>query len=224
MFTGLIQGLGTISLKSASQLKVHCPSCPFLQQVEIGDSIAVNGICLTVETFDQQSFTVTVSPETLSRSNLEVMANTQAWVNLEPALRVGDKIGGHFVSGHGDGVGTLTEVQDLETSWSLSFQAPESVAAYIVPKGSIAINGISLTVAQCNPSGSLFTVAVIPHTYQSTNLQSLSVGSIVNLEADLLGKYAAKFLQPHHSLASMSPSSDFITLEFLAEHGYGSLK
>lgn len=222
MFTGLIQGLGTISLKSASQLKVHCPHCPFLQQVEVGDSIAVNGICLTVETFDAQSFTVTVSPETLSRSNLEVVAQSQAPVNLEPALRVGDKIGGHFVSGHVDGIGTLTEIQDLESSWELSFQAPDAVAAYIVPKGSIAINGISLTVAHCNPSGSLFTVAVIPHTYQATNLNHLSIGSVVNLEADLLGKYAAKFLQPHQEIRPSQPSydSELITLEFLTEHGY----
>ncbi|MDS3861342.1 riboflavin synthase [Thermosynechococcaceae cyanobacterium BACA0444] len=223
MFTGLIQGLGTISLTSASQLKVHCPNCQFLKAVEIGDSIAVNGICLTVETYDAQSFTVTVSPETLSRSNLKNIAQTQAPVNLEPALRVGDKVGGHFVSGHVDGVGTLTQVEDSEASWELSFQAPKSVAAYIVPKGSIAINGISLTVANCDPSGSVFTVAVIPHTYQATNLKDLSLGSPVNLEADLLGKYAAKFLQPHRD--TEPPNSnyghDLITLEFLAEHGYG---
>ncbi len=222
MFTGLIQGLGTIDLVSSSQLKIYCPSCPFLKQVEIGDSIAVNGICLTVETFDQQSFTVTVSPETLSRTNLESVAQTQAPVNLEPALRVGDKIGGHFVSGHGDGVGTLIEIVELEASWALEFQAPDTVAAYIVPKGSIAINGISLTVADCNLSGTVFSVAVIPHTYQATNLNHLSIGSVVNLEADLLGKYAAKFLQPHRGITEAQPSygNELITLEFLAEHGY----
>jgi riboflavin synthase len=221
MFTGLIQGLGTISWQSGSQLKVYCPGSRFLNTVAVGDSIAVNGICLTVETFDQQSFSVTASGETLARSNLEIAAQTQAPVNLEPALRVGDKIGGHFVSGHGDGVGTLSNIQTLETSWELTFQAPAAVAAYIVPKGSIAINGISLTVADCDPNGRIFTVAVIPHTYQATNLQYLSVGSVVNLEADLLGKYAAKFLQPHLDRAAVASSSnDFITLEFLAEHGY----
>ncbi|AFY59452.1 riboflavin synthase [Synechococcus sp. PCC 6312] len=222
MFTGLIQGLGTISLQANSQLKVYCPSCQFLKTVEIGDSIAVNGICLTVEIYDQQSFTVSVSPETISRSNLKSIAQAQALVNLEPALRVGDKVGGHFVSGHVDGVGTLTEIQELETSWELSFQAPPPVATYIVPKGSIAINGISLTVASYDAIGSSFTVAVISHTYQATNLQYLSVGAPVNLEADLLGKYAAKFQYPHLAPES-SPGRDhdLITLEFLAEHGYG---
>ncbi len=217
MFTGLIQGLGTIDLVSGSQLKVYCPDCQFLQQVEIGDSIAVNGICLTVETFNHQSFTVTVSPETLSRSNLELAAHTQAPVNLEPALRVGDKIGGHFVSGHVDGVGTLAEIYERDTSWELSFQAPDVVAQYIIPKGSIAINGISLTVAHCSSSGDVFGVAVIPHTYQATNLNTVSVGAIVNLEADLLGKYTAKLLQPHISQAS---TVENITLDFLVEHGY----
>jgi riboflavin synthase len=165
---------------------------------------------------------VTASAETLQRTTLNWQAEFGAWVNLEPALRVGDKLGGHFVSGHIDGVGEVQQLTQTDESWEISFSAPSAVAQYLVSKGSIAVNGISLTVSTCNPEGTWFEVAVIPHSFAETNLQFLKPGDRVNLEADLLGKYAAKLLQP--SLNHTRPHSDSgipaITEEFLAEHGF----
>jgi riboflavin synthase len=222
MFTGLIQDLGTLKLADLHRLTVLCPHSPILSDLEIGDSIAVDGACLTVETILDQSFAVTVSPETLSRSTLEMQAETAAWVNLESSLRVGSKIGGHFVTGHIDGVGRVETIAQTDESWEIGFTVPAAIASYIVAKGSIAVNGISLTVADCNPQGSWFKAAVIPHSFANTNLRYLQPGSQVNLETDLLGKYAAKLLQPHLNSSQpdwASPFSD-ITPEFLAEHGF----
>lgn len=222
MFTGLIQGLGQLQLLSPSRLRITCPRVDFLSMVAIGDSIAVDGACLTVEEFDTQGFTVTVSPETLQRTTLGERARRGESVNLEPSLRVGDKLGGHFVTGHVDGVGSLEQSTLLGDSWEMIFRAPQAVAPYLVPKGSIAVNGISLTVASCHPQGEWFSVAVIPHTYQQTTLGVLGVGDQVNVEADLLGKYARQFLAPYHSLDHLpSHSSPEISLEFLQEHGFG---
>lgn len=216
MFTGIIQAIGYLQQQSAHQLLVTAAAAPFLKDIAIGDSIAVDGVCLTVETFDRQSFRVSVSPETLRRTTLGDKAQQGAAVNLEPALRVGDKVGGHFVTGHVDGVGSLQAVTTTGNSWELTFVAPPAVATYIVPKGSIAINGISLTVASCNEQGNEFTVAIIPHTYAQTTLQYLNVGDAVNLEADLLGKYTRKFLS--QSAASVNDSA--IDMAFLQTHGY----
>lgn len=215
MFTGIIQAIGVLQQRSESQLAISATGAPFLKDVAIGDSIAVDGVCLTVETFDATGFTVRVSPETLQRTTLAAKAAAGAMVNLEPALRVGDKVGGHFVTGHVDGVGTVLAIASTGTSWEFTFSAPEAVATYIIPKGSIAINGISLTVAHCNEKGDEFRIAVIPHTYAETTLQFLKVGEAVNLEADLLGKYTRKFLQPQDASTAVE-----IDLAFLQTHGY----
>ncbi|MFN4195847.1 MAG: riboflavin synthase [Thermosynechococcus sp.] len=215
MFTGIIQAMGVLQQRSESQLAITATDAPFLKDVAVGDSIAVDGVCLTVETFDATGFTVSVSPETLQRTTLAAKAAAAARVNLEPALRVGDKVGGHFVTGHVDGVGTVLAITPTGTSWEFTFSAPEVVATYIVPKGSIAINGISLTIAHCNEKGDEFRIAVIPHTYAETTLQFLKVGEGVNLEADLLGKYTRKFLR---LLDSSTPQD--IDLAFLQTHGY----
>ncbi|BCX13394.1 MAG: riboflavin synthase subunit alpha [Thermosynechococcus sp.] len=215
MFTGIIQAIGVLQQRSESQLVITATDAPFLGDVALGDSIAVEGVCLTVETFDATGFTVSVSPETLQRTTLAAKAAAGARVNLEPALRVGDKVGGHFVTGHVDGVGTVLAIAPTGSSWEFTFSAPETVAAYIIPKGSIAINGISLTIAHCNEKGDEFSIAVIPHTYAETTLQFLRVGDGVNLEADLLGKYARKFLQPQNSSTAVE-----IDLAFLQAHGY----
>ncbi len=217
MFTGIIQAVGRVQRLSEHQLHISAPTAPFLKEITIGDSIAVDGVCLTVETFDHSSFRVSVSPETLQRTTLGEKAQQGAAVNLEPALRVGDKLGGHFVTGHVDGVGYLRAIAPTDESWQLTFSAPASVAPYIIPKGSIAINGISLTVATCNDQGDEFSVAVIPHTYAQTTLQYLSVGDALNLEADLLGKYARKFLG--YGTPPLT-AEEAITLEFLQTHGY----
>ncbi|MFN4066010.1 MAG: riboflavin synthase [Thermosynechococcus sp.] len=215
MFTGIIQAMGVLQQRSESQLAITATDAPFLKDVAVGDSIAVDGVCLTVETFDATGFAVSVSPETLQRTTLAAKAAAGAMVNLEPALRVGDKVGGHFVTGHVDGVGTVLAIASTGTSWEFTFSAPAAVAPYIIPKGSIAIDGISLTVAHCNEKGDEFSVAIIPHTYAATTLQFLRVGEGVNLEADLLGKYTRKFLR----LLDSSTLQD-IDLAFLQAHGY----
>jgi riboflavin synthase len=229
MFTGLVQSLGTIQPLGEDRLQVTCfadSSGLILQDLALGDSVAVDGVCLTVEKILPQGFIAIASPETRDRSTLGNAAQT--YVNLETSLRVGSKLGGHFVTGHVDGIGALESALQTSTSWEMTFTTGSAqVARYIVPKGSIAINGISLTVADCNPEGSRFMAAVIPHTYHETNLQYLRPGSWVNLEGDILGKYVEKFLRSNaHPVAQVASnpvlSNDLETLSpaFLAEHGY----
>lgn len=193
-----------------------------MQDLAYGDSIAVDGVCLTVEEVLKDGFIATASPETLRRTTLGDEETAQKYVNLEASLRVGSKVGGHFVMGHVDGVGRMVTAEQTATSWEMTFTASEAIARYIVPKGSIAINGISLTVATYQPELSQFTVAVIPLTYAETNLRYLVPGSLVNLEGDILGKYVEKFLYSgkQNPKAGENSTSDRITPEFLAEHGY----
>lgn len=199
-----------------------------LQDLELGDSVAVDGVCLTVMHLLPQGFTAAVSPETLDRTTLGKTAD-EMLVNLEPSLRVGSKLGGHFVTGHIDGIGYLDSAVRTENAWEMSFRADERVSHYIVSKGSIAVNGVSLTVADCNAIGSWFKVAVIPVTYAETNLRRLQPGDPVNLEGDVLGKYVEKFLrsnQNHPGVMSSEMSSaamsatESLSSSFLAEHGY----
>lgn len=217
MFTGLIQGLGYLQPQGHHQILVRCGTAPF--KLAIGDSVAVDGVCLTVETLVDQGFVVSVSPETVQRTTLSQRLHTHQAVNLELALSVGDRLGGHFVTGHIDDVGVCQGLQQTDTSWELSFVVPDAIARYIVHKGSIAINGVSLTVADCNESGSYFKVAVIPHSFANTNLQDLNPGDQVNIETDVLGKYVAKLLcLPGHS--SSTATVPEITSEFLTTHGF----
>ncbi|MBD2293735.1 riboflavin synthase [Anabaena sphaerica FACHB-251] len=217
MFTGLIQGLGKIKplSKDSWQISFVSHSDAIMQDLAYGDSVAVDGVCLTVEEILKDGFIATASPETLLRTTLSREETQARYVNLETSLRVGGKVGGHFVMGHVDGMGELIAAQQTATSWEMTFAAPDAIARYIVPKGSIAINGISLTVATYQPEHSQFTVAVIPLTYSETNLSHLVPGSWVNLEADILGKYVEKFLSPgkNHHQEDISPA-------FLVEHGY----
>jgi riboflavin synthase len=220
VFTGLIQALGTIAPLNDYQVQIICSPEGrrlILADLAIGDSVAVDGVCLTVETLLSQGFIAAVSPETLSRTTLNHQAMSQIPVNLEPSLRVGSKLGGHFVTGHVDGLGEVLSIVQTAIAWEMVFrlQTP-SLARYIVPKGSIAVNGISLTLAQDQGATESFKVAVIPHTFQNTNLQYLHPGDLVNLEGDILGKYVEGLLrspvqEPEHP----------ITADFLREHGYG---
>lgn len=196
-----------------------------LLDLAIGDSVAVDGVCLTVEEILPQGFVAAASPETLCRTTLGQIQRTAGYVNLETSLRVGSKLGGHFVTGHVDGIGCLQESVQTDKSWEMSFTAPlHQIGRYIIPKGSIAVNGVSLTVADCHPTGSWFKVAVIPHTYAQTNLVYLQTGSLVNLEGDILGKYVEKFLSPKSPSSAvdelMEPSFSELSPAFLAEHGY----
>jgi riboflavin synthase len=230
MFTGLVQAKGTLDYLGSHQLQItyHPDTNPqIFQDLVPGDSVAVDGMCLTVVTILTQGFVAEMSPETMQRTTLQQQEHADAQVNLETSLRVGSKVGGHFVTGHVDGVGYLQSVEQTATSWELGFRVSASaIARYIVPKGSIAVNGVSLTVADCNPSGTWFKVAVIPHTYLHTNLQTLKPGDPVNLEGDLLGKYVEKFLHlgtnASHDLGTPDSINtlDALTPEFLVEHGY----
>jgi riboflavin synthase len=228
MFTGIIQALGHLETIDRYRLRVHyaAETAPLiLGDIDIGDSIAVDGVCLTVETIDPQGFSVSASPETLNRTILADKLNGPM-VNLESSLRVGGKIGGHFVTGHIDGLGHLLSAEETATSWWLRFtiHSPD-LWPLILPKGSIAINGISLTIADCDPQGRWLAAAVIPHTYRTTNLSHLTPNSPVNLEADILGKYVQRLLKISHSNETQGrdpihPDQDSISLDFLAEQGY----
>ncbi|ALF54216.1 riboflavin synthase subunit alpha [Nostoc piscinale CENA21] len=225
MFTGLVQSLGTIKPLGGDSWQITCVSQSsnvIMQDLAYGDSVAVDGVCLTVEEILKDGFIATASPETLRRTTLGLEEIKQRYVNLEASLRVGSKVGGHFVMGHVDGVGRLLTAQQTATSWEMTFTAPEAIARYIVPKGSIAINGISLTVAAYEPELSQFTVAVIPLTYADTNLRYLVPASWVNLEGDILGKYVEKLLYPGKKQSTSSDETGLneITPTFLAEHGY----
>jgi riboflavin synthase len=228
MFTGLVQSLGNLRLLTEDRLEIICISSGtelILTDLAIGDSVAVDGACLTVEQILPQGFIATVSPETLDRTTIGQKNGTSTYVNLETSLRVGGKIGGHFVTGHIDGIGRLISVKATATSWELKFGAPQSLteqwsnylSRYLVSKGSIAVNGISLTIADCDPGGNWFTVAVIPHTYAETNLSQLQPDAWVNLEADILGKYVEKLMLP---LPGGSRQREIITSDFLAANGY----
>ncbi len=240
MFTGLIQALGKIKLLAESQILVSLESSTnsqiILEGLAIGDSVAVDGVCLTVIDILAQGFVAIVSPETLERSILGKISDR--YVNLETSLRAGSKLGGHFVTGHIDGVGCLQSSVETINAWEMKFTAPQTtderwerqIAPYIVPKGSIAVNGISLTVADCDVDGNWFQVAVIPHSFNETNLSHLKPGSLVNIEADILGKYVAKFLRHGSNNYSVLPpalaanstvnSLKDITPEFLVENGF----
>jgi riboflavin synthase len=221
MFTGLVQALGKIRALADDQVEIVVdPSnaSAILTDLAIGDSVAVDGVCLTVARITPHGFSAVVSPETWRRSTLGRRDQSAQRVNLETSLRAGGKIGGHFVTGHVDGWGQLAAVQQSAAAWELKFVLPppqawqQPIEKYIVAKGSITVNGISLTVANC--AENWFTVAVIPHTYQATNLAELADGDFVNLEGDILSKYVEQLLR-------QTPTGQpDITLDFLSVHGY----
>ena len=193
MFTGLVQCLATVREVQAAgpgrRLVIHAPAIG--PRAAIGDSIAINGCCLTVVANAHECLSFDAGPETLARTNLGQLA-AGSRVNLEPSLRVGDPLGGHYVTGHVEAVGTLTARRD-EADWStfwISF--PAQLARYMVAKGSIAVDGVSLTLVDVEQDR--FSVALIPHTLSATTLGSIRVGDPMNLETDILAKYAQKQL------------------------------
>ena len=225
MFTGLIQTLGTLHPLGSQDFKILCAgdrAHTILADMELGDSIAVDGVCLTVAQCLANGFIANASPETLAKTTLG-QREPGAVVNLESSLRVGSKLGGHFVTGHIDGQGYLEQAEVTDNAWNMAFTvADRAVMAYIISKGSIAINGVSLTVAKCSDRGDWFEVAVIPVTYQETNLSCLEPGQTVNLEGDILGKYVEKLLavQPYARRGGHSDLDADLTSDFLADHGY----
>jgi len=224
VFTGLVQALGTIRPLGDDRWQITCVSGAtdfILQDLAIGDSVAVDGVCLTVMEVLPQGFIAAASPETLRRTTLGQRQMDDGFVNLETSLRVGSKLGGHFVMGHVDGIGCLQALEQTATSWEMSFSTTEAIARYIVPKGSIAVNGVSLTISTYEPARDWFQVAVIPLTYAETNLRFLRSGSFVNLEADILGKYIEKLMVSSSSPnAADNTNPDELTPAFLIENGY----
>ncbi len=193
MFSGIIADVGIITRaedrNGGLRLSVETHALG-MDDVRLGDSIAVNGVCLTVVSIDKSVFTVDVSRETINcTAGLETRG---ARVNLEKALRLADRLGGHLVSGHVDGVGEVAAFTDIGESWKLAVRAPQALAKYIAVKGSITINGVSLTVNEVD--GAMFGVNLIPHTLSATTLSDLCAGSKVNLEIDLIARYVERIL------------------------------
>ena len=214
MFTGLVQAVGQLQRCSGGvELQIPTGSALDPAALALGDSVAVDGVCLTVTARSAAGFSADVSEETLARTTLAAKAQRRGWVNLEPALRLADRLGGHLVSGHVDGLGTVVAVDPQPASWRLALRwVDPSYGRYICEKASVAVDGISLTVAGCADDGADFWIAVIPHTWTSTTLQRLRPGDAVNLEADLLAKYTERLLrQPAPALNAA----------WLAEHGWG---
>lgn len=190
MFTGIVEEVGRVSGLHDYRFVINAANV--LSDVKIGDSISVNGACLTVVEFDGQSFAVDLAPETLRRTSLGEAGPGSA-VNLERALAASDRMGGHIVQGHVDGTGSITGLTPEADCYIMEIEAPDSLVPYIVEKGFIAVDGISLTVVQRTERR--FTISVIPFTMQNTNLHEKSVGDRVNLEADILAKYVESLLQ-----------------------------
>lgn len=195
MFTGLIEGVGTLVSREArggdARLRIAAGSLPF-DGVALGESIAVNGVCLTVVAFDDAHFEADASNETLSLTTLGALAPGRA-LNLERAMRPGDRLGGHLVSGHVDGVGAVASVEDDGRAQRWRFTAPAALMRYIARKGSICVDGVSLTVNAVGADG--FEVALVPHTVAHTAFSSTAPGDPVNLEVDLLARYVERLLE-----------------------------
>lgn len=217
MFTGLVEELGRVKsmTRGARSVRLTVGAKAIMADVKLGDSIAVNGTCLTVVDFGDGWFTADVMPETVERTAMAGLKSGDA-VNLERTLRVGDRLGGHIVSGHIDGVGVIRSKETNDNAVIVRIEAPAAVMRYIVEKGSVAIDGISLTVVAAGPDW--FTVSLIPHTAAVTTLSFKGVGSPVNLEADVIGKYVEKLL----GLAPPQGSGGKrgLSAEFLTEHGF----
>lgn len=221
MFTGIIEGLGTIvGISSASQGKRFAIASDFpLDGTKIGDSIAVNGACLTAVVIQGKRFEVDVAPETLEKTTFH-KATVGERVNLERALRLSDRLDGHLVSGHIDGTGTIQQKSPLGNAVIVSIRVPESLTRYMIPKGSVAVDGISLTINKVAADG--FEVSIIPHTAGLTTIGFKQSGARVNIETDMIGKYVERFVTPAPGREkSEQPSRrSGIDMEFLQKSGF----
>lgn len=215
MFTGLVEEIGRVEsvVKSTKSSKIKIKAKKILEGVELGDSISTNGVCLTVTSFDTGRFSVDVMAETMRLSNLSSFSPGDE-VNLERALSLGDRLGGHIVSGHIDGMGTILNFQREDNAVWITIGCSPEVLKYIIYKGSIAIDGVSLTVAYVDES--VFKVSIIPHTKDMTTLLVKKVGDKVNLECDMIGKYIEKLL----GAKEQAPIKKGIDLDFLNENGF----
>lgn len=215
MFTGIIEETGTIKniIKGASSFELTISAKEIFSDLRLGDSVAVNGVCLTAKSISSNAFTADVMHETLNRSSLKILKNG-SHVNLERAMAANGRFGGHIVSGHIDGTGTISKIEKDGIAVWYTIKAESTVMKYIIEKGSVAIDGISLTVAKVTKND--FSVSVIPHTMANTVLPEKTVGDIVNLENDCIGKYVEKLMTNE----TESKTQKGITRDFLAKYGY----
>jgi riboflavin synthase len=195
MFSGIVESLGKVRSVKQDAGNVHFEvEAAFAGQLKIDQSVAHNGACLTVVALTEGAYTVTAIAETLRKTNLGSL-QPGSKVNLERCIRLGDRLDGHIVQGHVDLTGICTEIRDDNGSWLISFSYDPASGFVTVPKGSVCVNGVSLTVAESKTG--IFTVAIIPYTWEHTNFHALHVGDAVNLEFDVIGKYVAALVQPH---------------------------
>ena len=215
MFTGLIEEIGIVKsiIKGVKSSKITIHAKEVLEDVKLGDSISTNGVCLTVTSFTKDTFTVDVMPETITRSNLKNLKQGSS-VNLERAMKVGDRLGGHIVSGHIDGVGKVQQFEQEDNATWVSIGAPKAILKYIIEKGSIAIDGTSLTVAYVDDE--IFKVSIIPLTRDKTTLLHQDIGDEVNLECDMVGKYIEKLVL----FKEDKQEKKDIGMDFLQENGF----
>ncbi|MDX2440071.1 MAG: riboflavin synthase [Desulfobacterales bacterium] len=220
MFTGIIEGFGTISgIKPSGQSRRMAINADYeLDNTKIGDSIAVNGACLTVVSFSGKRFEVDVSPETVAKTTLG-KAKIGDRLNLERALCISDRIDGHLVSGHIDGIGKIKSRKTEENAIIITFNIPESVSYYIIKKGSVAVDGISLTVNECDHES--FQVSIIPHTAKLTTLGFKKISDSVNVETDMIGKYVERFVtQTKASGNEKKTEKSSVDMQLLARTGF----
>ena len=213
IFTGIIEEIGTVHSmkKGRSSMELAISSKKVLEDVHLGDSISVNGVCLTVTSFTQTLFTVDVMPETVKASSIRTL-KPGSKVNLERAMSANGRFGGHFVSGHIDGTGTIMKKERKENAVYYVIQLEDGLSAYCMPKGSVAVDGTSLTIFGIE--GNLLTVSLIPLTHQDTILGRKAAGDIVNIENDMLGKYII------HQMKNSESSKPGLDLAFLSKHGF----
>lgn len=215
MFTGIIEEIGIIKnvKKNNKSSIITIQGKKIFEDINIGDSISVNGVCLTVTTFSNEIFTADVMNETLGRSSLSSLQNG-SYVNLERAMSASGRFGGHIVSGHIDGTGKIIKIKRDDNAIWYTVTVEDNLIKYIVEKGSIAIDGISLTVANVNENS--FSVSIIPHTSQETILSHRLVGDIVNIENDIIGKYVEKLI----TFEKNKKDESNITMDFLINNGF----
>jgi riboflavin synthase len=208
MFTGIVTSLGVVkkARERGRVLELEIEAPRLAREIEVGDSVSVNGVCLTATRTTRKAFSTQAMDETLSVTTIDSLKKGSI-VNLEPAARLSDRIGGHMVQGHIDHTAPVVRIEDLEGARRIWFEPPEAVIRYLVPKGSIAIDGVSLTIVEVGRTS--FQVALIPHTLEVTTLRDLSVGSVVNLEVDVMAKYVEKFVTAFNERGPAG-SNDFV--------------
>ena len=217
MFTGIVEEIGRVeSVQQAGEsIVMQIAASTVLKDVHLGDSIAINGVCLTVTSFTDSAFSVDVMPETFRATGLRHLGPNSS-VNLERAMAANGRFGGHFVSGHVDGVGKITRVENIDNAVYYDIAIPRKLLLYFVEKGSVSVDGTSLTIFGLGED--TLTISLIPHTVEETVLGNKRVGDLVNIECDMLGKYIMKYLEQRNSFKPESTSS--LGNQFFEDHGF----